>query len=301
MTDLGGSAGDGFTVPLVLRSARFVPRQGPGRRQPARVTTGAFRAAGLPVPDNPAQRNAYQLSRRRGWPWSPAIDRHAARRGAELLGCGEFIQIDIDVPAGPDGQPAADPLRWLFDRATEAGEFLDITAPLAVRTPGHPDRGHLPGWHLWYTADPRQPVRMGAMTRCRHIELRGRGTCPGSPGYAVTSAPVCLPLLPPWIAALAGPPPAPSSVRASAGGPSPENRLHGILDALLAAERGERNSLLYWASKCVGEIVAAGALEPAAAQKILMDAAAEIGLLAEDGQRPVAATISSGLRQAGAA
>jgi hypothetical protein len=40
-----------YVVPAVLRSARFVPRQAPGRREPARVTSGAFKAAGpLPVP-----------------------------------------------------------------------------------------------------------------------------------------------------------------------------------------------------------------------------------------------------------
>jgi hypothetical protein len=44
---------DHFVIPVVLRSARFVPRQGPGRREPARVTSGAFRAAGLPVPTTP--------------------------------------------------------------------------------------------------------------------------------------------------------------------------------------------------------------------------------------------------------
>ena len=96
-----------FVVPAVLRTARFVPRQAPGRRQPARVTPGAFRAAGLPVPENPAQQNAYQLSRRQGNPWSPGIDRHIGRRGGELLGCGEFILIDIDVPAAVDGTPMA--------------------------------------------------------------------------------------------------------------------------------------------------------------------------------------------------
>jgi hypothetical protein len=40
-----------YVVPAVLRSAMFVPRQAPGRREPARVTSGAFKAAGpLPVP-----------------------------------------------------------------------------------------------------------------------------------------------------------------------------------------------------------------------------------------------------------
>ena len=42
-----------FVVPAVLRGARFVPWQAPGRREPARVSAGAFQAAGLPVPELP--------------------------------------------------------------------------------------------------------------------------------------------------------------------------------------------------------------------------------------------------------
>jgi len=43
-----------FVVPTVLRGARFVPWQAPGRREPARVSAGAFTAAGLPVPEHDA-------------------------------------------------------------------------------------------------------------------------------------------------------------------------------------------------------------------------------------------------------
>lgn len=290
-----------FVVPAVLRTARFVPRQAPGRRQPARVTPGAFRAAGLPVPENPAQQNAYQLSRRQGNPWSPGIDRHIGRRGGELLGCGEFILIDIDVPAAVDGTPMADPLRWLCDRAVEAGAFLDLTDALTIATPGHPESRHLPGRHLWYKTDPDRPLRMGPMTRCRHVELRSRGTCPGSPGYQIRNAPSDLPVIPRWLSELAGPPPPPVMLRTGSGGVSPENRLHGIIERLLGAGQGERNHLLYWASLRTGELVAAGALELAAAVAMLRDAAGEIGLLAEDGEGSVASTIGSGLRQAGAA
>ena len=34
-----------YVVPAVLRGAMLVPRQAPGRREPARVTPGAFKAA----------------------------------------------------------------------------------------------------------------------------------------------------------------------------------------------------------------------------------------------------------------
>ena len=235
-----------YVVPAVLRDAMFVPGQAPGRHGPARVTPGAFRAAGLPVPGHPAQRNVYQLTGRQGLPWSPGIDAHI--------------------------------------------------------TPGHPDRRHLPGWHLWYRADPARPVHMGPLARCHAVELRARGTCPGSPGYLVKSGPGQLPTLPRWIADLAGPPPRPvTSTGISHGGGSGQARLHGIIGRLLAARRGERNRLLFWASLRVGELVVDGDLEAAAAGQALADAAARIGLVREDGQRAVTATIRSGFERMGVA
>ena len=56
------SAPEEYVVPGVLRAARFVPRQAPGRREPLRVTAGAFRARGVEVPEDRALHNAYQLS-----------------------------------------------------------------------------------------------------------------------------------------------------------------------------------------------------------------------------------------------
>ena len=288
-----------YVVPAVLRDAMFVPGQAAGRPGPARVTAGAFRAAGLPVPGHPAQRNIYQLTGRQGLPWTPGLDAHIRRRGGELLGHGRLILVDIDTPAAADGTPMADPLRWLADRAVEAGALLDLSAAVSVRTPGHPDRGHLPGWHLWYRADPAWPVRMGPLARCHAVELRARGTCPGSPGYAVRSRPGELPVLPRWIAALAGPPPAAAAgTRTGRGGGSGQARLRGIIGRLLAARRGERNRLLFWASLRAGELVADGDLDARTATLALTDAAAQIGLAGEDGPRAVAATIRSGFHRA---
>jgi hypothetical protein len=291
-----------YVVPAVLREAMFVPGQAAGRPGPARVTAGAFRAAGLPVPGHRAQRNVYQLTGRRGLPWTPGLDAHIGRRGGELLGGGKLILVDIDTPAAADGTPLVNAMRWLADRALEAGALLDLSAAVSVRTPGHPDRGHLPGWHLWYRADPACPVRMGPLARCHAVELRARGTCPGSPGYAVRSAPGQLPVLPRWIAALAGPPARPAtSTGTGRGGGSGQARLRGITGRLLAARRGERNRLLFWASLRAGELVADGDLEAEAAGQALTDAAARIGLVREDGPHAVAATIRSGFERAGVA
>jgi len=288
-------------VPAVLRRATFVPWQAAGRRQPARVTAGAFTAAGLPVPDHPAQRNIYQLTRRQGLVWTPGLDAHIRRRGGELLGHGHLILVDIDCPAAADGKPLVNALRWLADRALEAGTLLDLSATVSVRTPGHPSSGHLPGWHLWYRADPGHPVHLGPLARCHAIELRTRGTCPGSPGYLIHAHPGELPVLPPWIAGLAGPVPASATTTITGrGGAHAQARLQGLIGRLLAARRGERNQLLFWASLRAGELAADGDIDARAAAQALTSAATQIGLAAEDGQRAVAATIRSGFRRAGA-
>jgi len=291
-----------YMVPRALRGAMVVPWQEPGRREPARVTAGAFRAAGLPVPEHPGQRNIYQLTRRHGLPWSPGLDVQIRRRGGELLGHGNLILVDIDTPAAVDGRPLVDAVRWLADRAVEGGGLLDLSGTVSVRTPGHGASGHLPGWHLWYRADPACPVNLGPLDRCHAIELRGRGTCPGSPGYQVCARPDDLPVLPRWIARLAGPPPAPVTAAITGrGGAHARARLHGIIGRLLAARRGERNRLLFWASLRAGELVADGDLDAHTAALTLTGAATQIGLAGEDGPRAVAATIRSGFRRTGAA
>jgi hypothetical protein len=289
-----------YVVPAALRGAMFVPWQAPGRREPARVTAGAFMAAGLPVPEHRSQRNIYQLSGRQGLAWTPGLDAHIRRRGGELLGHGHLILVDIDSPAAADGGPLVNALRWLADRAVWAGGLLDLSATMSVRTPGHPASGHLPGWHLWYRADPARPVHLGPLARCHAIELRTRGTCPGSPGYPIRAHPSELPVLPQWLAALAGPPPAPATTIAGHGGAHAHARLDGLIRRLLAARRGERNQLLFWASLRAGELVADGDLGTREATRALTSAATQIGLTGEDGQRAVAATIRSGFQRAGA-
>src|SRR5262244_1993253 len=289
-----------LVVPAVLRGATFVPWQAPGRRQPARVTAGAFTAAGVPVPEHAAQRNIYQLTGRQGLAWTPGLDGHIRRRGGELLGHGQLILVDIDSPAAVDGRPLVNALRWLADRAVEAGGLLDLSATVSVRTPGHPASGHLAGWHLWYQADPARPVHLGPLARCHAIELRSRGTCPGSPGYLVCSHPDDLPVLPRWLAGLAGPPPAPATVTLTGHGAAhAEARLRGIVGRLLAARRGERNRLLFWASLRAGELVADGDLDAGTTTRALTGAATQIGLAGEDGPQAVAATIRSGFHRAG--
>lgn len=282
---------DEYAVPPVLRGARFVPRQAPGRREPLRVTASAFRARGLEVPEDRARWNVYQLTERQGFQWSPQVDYHVRRRGAELFG-GGYLCIDLDQHLAVDGSVWLDGLRWLADAGTGVGELLDITMFVAVRTPGNPDRGHAPGWHLWGRADPDCPVRTGPLRRCSAVEIKSRCTAPGSPGYEVRHAPGELPLIPRWIAELAGRPRPVTAIHGGSGQPGIWNRrrLEAAITRLLEAGRGHRNHRLYLAALTAGEIGAGYE----AAVTVLTNAAARVRLVADDGEARCLATIRSG-------
>ena len=287
-------------VPVPLRGARFVPREEAGRRGPERVTPGAFAAAGLPVPPDPRQWNSYQLSQRKGWPWSPAIDAHVWRRGAELLGGSDLLCVDCDTALAVDGTVWLDGFRRLADFASESGSVLDLSGCVAVRTPGHDSHGQ--GWHLWWRADPDCPVRLGALARCPLIEIKARCTAPGSPGYVVRSVPDGeLDTFPGWLADLAGPP-RPAVIGRNGRSGHTRDRLEAVVAFLLEAGPGDgRNGRLFWASCRCAEMIAGGELEPAVAERALFAAAEGNGHVVKHGAAATRATIASGLRQAAVA
>lgn len=287
---------DEYVVPPALRGARYVPRQAPGRREPLRVTASAFTARGLEVPEDPAQRNVYRLSERQGFAWSPWIDGHVRRRGAELLGGGEYLTVDADQQLAVDGSVWVDGFRWLADVGAAAGELLDVSMFVAVRTPGNRDRGHGAGWHLWCRADPDYRVRTGALSRCAAVEIKSRCTAPGSPGYEVRHAPRELPVIPRWIALLAGKPRPVVPIPAGTDGDATAawRRLRWALKDL--HEPGAlRNNTLYKAACRARDLIAAGGLDQAKAEALLLDAAARVGLVREDGETRCLSTIRSGL------
>jgi putative DNA primase/helicase len=74
-------------------------------------------------------------------------------------------------------------------------------------------------------------------------------------------------------------------------------RTEQILRIVEQAKPGTRNDRLYWAACRFGEIVAEGRLQPVVAEQILKSAAQLCGLVRDDGERAVAATILSGLRR----
>ncbi len=288
------------TVPAVLRAGRFVPREQAGRREPQRVTPKAFEAAGLPIPASPGQWNAYQLSGRKGYAWTPALDEHCRRAGLELLGGDALLCADCDTALAVDGSVWLDGFRRLADFAADAGTVLDLSGCVSVRTPGHGTHGA--GWHLWWLADPQRPVRLGALDRCPLVEVKARCTAPGSPGYVVRSVPDGeLAMLPAWLADLAGPP-RPAVITRHGRSDRARERLEGVLAFLLEARPGDgRNGRLYWASCRYAELIAAGDIDAAAAERVLYRAAEEIGHVSKHGQAQTRATIASGLRQAAVA
>jgi len=251
--------------------------------------------SGLPVPDDRREWNVYRLTQRQGELWSPQLDHHVQRFGAELLGGGQFICGDCDQQLAIDHTLWLDGMRWLTDAGAGLGEMLDISQFCAVQTPGDPDRRHGPGWHLWCRPDPDYPVRFGALERCPAVELKSRATCPGSPGYAVRNAPAALPVIPRWIAELAGPPRAAVSFPAGASaapGYAMRRLQWAIADLLMTqGQQGERNRLLFKAACRAAE---AGS-DPATAIAELMAHAAQVGLVGEDGEARCLATIRQGL------
>ena len=268
-------------------------KSAPGRmlRMPALVKPGAFEARGMEVPERRTHRNVHRLTRGRGYPWSADLDLWTEQHGAEILP-GPFVLVDCDAELLIDGSAGIDGFRWLADAAAQAGGILDPSQCVAVRTPGHRDRGHAPGWHLWFSA-PEQPVRFGPLRRCRQVEIKRRGTAPGSPGYAVRYLPGApLPVLPGWLCDLAGPAPSPHAPvsDASCRGASTRYvraRLEGLLSALLGAQNGERNSMLYWAAaRCAG-MIADGQLDESTARRVLADAADRLRLDRDEAARTI--------------
>jgi len=291
--------GDGYAVPAALRKGHLVRRQPGSRRAPMRVTSRAFEAAGLPVPEDRSQWNIYRLTRCQGEPWSPQIDRHIARFGGEYLPDPGILCADCDVTLAVDGSVWLDGVRWLADAGLAVGEILDLTQFLAVPTPGDPDRRHGPGWHLWAKQDPDYPIRFGALSRCPAVEIKRRCTAPGSPGYRPRHVPDQLSTIPRWIAELAEPPREPAPTRQGGGLGNTRNRLEGILDRLTDAGPGDhRNDLLHWAACRCSEMIAAGDLDNATAEEVLYRAAEDNGHVAKHGVAATLATIASGLRTA---
>lgn len=226
------------------------------------------------------------------WPKASSTDPRLAladlRRGPRNLGidCGKssLLILDEDEPGGLD-RAAADAGASLPDTFTvTTGKGRHVY----FRQPQDLPFGNVPGAFKQYGCD-----------------VRGRGgyaIAPGAlhqSGRRYVAADWSTPILPipGWVVTLLRPPvpPAPSLTRLPdySGGHA---ALTGIVRRVLAAQEGERNGLLFWGSLRLFQRVSAGQLDAAAAESMMLDAAAHIGL----GSSEARATIRSGRRAAGA-
>ena len=211
---------------------------------------------------------------------------------------------NIGVALGPSGLLVIDPDRHDHDGVAEFTKLCEELADdgewpdtLTVSTPGN-------GYHLYF-ANPHG--YRSATGLPEGIDFKGSRTMTVAPGSVIddgmykiyNDAPIAD--LPGWLEEVITAPKPPAKLHHSLDDLArlPKARLDkkitGILDKALTARPGERNSVLYWAACRMGEIVEAGRLQGWQAEDYLMRAAWNSGLLAEDREYAVLATIQSGL------
>jgi hypothetical protein len=75
-----------------------------------------------------------------------------------------------------------------------------------------------------------------------------------------------------------------------------QRRVCGWLSVVVHAPKGTRNDRLFWAACRFGEFIFEGRLRSEIAERLLYNGAEACGLVKDDGQQSVMATIVSGLR-----
>jgi hypothetical protein len=208
------------------------------------------------------------------------------------VACGPsgLVVVDLDRDEAKDG-------RAEFVALCKARGLEQPPQVLMIRTP----RG---GVHLYFAALPGREIRNSASRIGPGIDVRGRGGYVVGPGsvidgrpYAVIASLPVLPL-PGWLADLADPAPEPVlRIWPSAVSGRVRPRLVGIIDQVLTAPIGERNTMLYWAACRCGEMVAAGKLSMGVVELALAEAAEGAGLDEREADRTIRSALA---RTAGA-
>lgn len=222
-----------------------------------------------------------------------------------------LVVIDLDRR-----KPGGDPFRRWPAWRDEPGitDGWDVLAALAgqcgaglpwthtVTTPSG-------GAHLYYLAPAGRPIP----NRCPGpmIDVKAAGGADGGyvvgPGsvidgrsYEVADDQDPVPL-PAWLADLIDPPQqaarrmAPQATRMA----SRYGRLRGLVQHVLDGTDHDRNGRVYWAACRAAEMIRAGQLDEATAERVLVDAAIEAGL--RGGEAEARRSIASGLRRGAAA
>jgi hypothetical protein len=211
---------------------------------------------------------------------------------------------NIGVALGPSGLLVIDPDRHDHDGVAEFTRLCDELGDgdwpdtLTVHTAGD-------GYHLYFSNPYGYRSASGLPDG---IDFKGARTMVLAPGsvidgrqYAIDhDAPVAD--LPEWLEEIILAPKPPSKHRRPSGaleimpGPQLQKKVSGILAKVSGAQRGDRNNVLHWAACRMGEIVAVGRLDEGTAEDYLLRNAEACGLLGEDREYAVLATIRSGLR-----
>lgn len=208
------------------------------------------------------------------------------------IACGPsgLLVVDMDVKHNIDGVTAFE--EW-------AGGWPDT---YEVETPSS-------GVHLYFT-DPAGHFGngLGSLPKQAGIDIRGRGgyvlgagSIIDSKRYSVVNDTDPLPLPDYLVKGLS----ARSQRKRPAGKRGNQwekmlsfqvvDALNRILNCVAEAPEGERNNILYWAACRFDEAVAAGRITEELAEDELLDAAHQCGLVDDDGEYTVLATIESGL------
>jgi hypothetical protein len=161
------------------------------------------------------------------------------------------------------------------------------------------------GVHLLFRHDPAHPLKSSQSKLAPAVDTRGEGGYaiwwPAAGGTVLRGVTLnALPMAPAWVAeALAEPPggrgPMPRNDMCAGYNAPTEARLAAMVRLAAMAPEGQRNSVLYWASRRCAEMVTEGVLAPAPAEAVLVAAGRHAGL----SEREATATTRSGLNAGG--
>ncbi len=168
--------------------------------------------------------------------------------------------------------------------------------------------GTAKGRHYYYRQAEGAPLGNGRGQLAGHsIDIRGGGT--GNGGYVVgpgsvhetgavytpvTSSALICPV-PGWLAEVLRPRPAPERGHGAGYPASMYRALRGLVGFVLGGTPGvDRNDRLFWAACRAAGMVAAGKVDPATAEAVLVEAALRAGL--RGGEPEARRTVASGLR-----
>ena len=167
------------------------------------------------------------------------------------------------------------------------------------------------GLHRWYSTELDIPNTTGKVAS--KIDTRGHHGYVLAPPSIGTGGAVyqwgggdLIAALPEWLREMIAPPPPPPR-------PCPQSRLAdgevtdlgcrrwlGVLRELETTARGQRHARLYWASRMGGAMIDGGLVSSSVVEASLLCAADGLGLIEEDGERNVVATIRQGVEKGGA-